>query len=133
MENLNKDKMKRLGVLALYLFGSIADGAISNKSDIDIGVVLKNPEILEDTRALYNVIYEELSRVFNPTFFRRLDIVFLQNAPIPLQYNAIAFGQVLYEEDPIKRTNYEERVINQYIDFKPLLEYFDSIASKRYT
>jgi len=29
-------------------------------------------------------------------------------------------------------TDYEERVINQYMDFKPILEYFDKVASKRY-
>ncbi len=42
------------------------------------------------------------------------------------------YGKVIYEEDPIQRADYEERVINQYMDFKPILEYFDKVASKRY-
>jgi len=50
-----------------------------------------------------------------------------------LQYNAIAYGKVIYEEDSVQRADYEERVVNQYIDFKPVLEYFDSVASQRYT
>jgi predicted nucleotidyltransferase len=124
--------MRKLGILAVYLFGSEAGGTITVRSDIDIGIVLKNPKNLGDTRPLYNAIYSGFSKVFKPTFLRELDIVFLQNAPITLQYNAITYGRVLYEEDPIQRADYEERVVNQYMDFKPVLEYFDTVASKRY-
>jgi len=49
--------MKKLGILAVYLFGSEAEGATTIRSDIDIGVVLKDPKNLEDTRPLYNTIY----------------------------------------------------------------------------
>jgi len=125
--------MKELCILAVYLFGSEVEGATTVRSDIDIGIVLKKPKNLGDTRPLYNALYLEFSKIFKPTFLRQLDIVFLQNAPIPLQYNAIAYGKVLYEEDPVQRADYEERVMNQYMDFKPLLEYFDIIALKRYS
>ena len=124
--------MKKLGILVVYLFGSEAYGTTTGMSDIDVGIVLKNPKNLEDTLPLYNAIYSELSKVFRPTFLKELDIVFLQNAPITLQYNAITFGRIIYEEDPIKRVEYEEKVVNHYLDFKPVIEYFDSIASKRY-
>lgn len=124
--------MKKLGIIAVYLFGSESEGVTTIRSDIDIGIVLKDPKKLEDTLPLYNAIYSELSKVFKPTFFKELDIVFLQNAPITLQYNAIIYGKVIYEEDPIQRADYEERVIKQYMDFKPILEYFDKVASKRY-
>jgi predicted nucleotidyltransferase len=124
--------MKRLGILAVYLFGSEAYGTVTGMSDIDVGIVLKNPKNLQDTLPLYNAVYVELAKVFSPTFLRKLDVVFLQNAPIPLQYNAITFGRILYEEDPVKRADYEEKVVNHYLDFKPVLEYFDSIASERH-
>ncbi len=131
-KRLRRYKMKKLGILAVYLFGSVAEGVASDSSDIDIGIVLKNPEYLEDTLSLYNALYEELSRIFRPTFHRELDIVFLQKAPKTLQYNAITSGRVIYEEDPVKRVEYEERVIKEYLDFKPILEYFDRAASERY-
>lgn len=133
MKKLNKYKMKELGIIAVYLFGSEAEGATTIRSDIDIGVVLKKPKNLEDTQPLYSAIYSEFSKTFKPTFLRELDIVFLQKASITLQYNAITYGKVIYEEDSIKRAEYEERVANQYLDFKPFFEYFDKIASKRYT
>lgn len=132
MRRLTESKMKKFGILAVYLFGSETERTTTTRSDIDIGIVLKKPKNLEDARPLYNTIYSEFSKIFKPTFLRDLDIVFLQNAPITLQYNAITHGRIIYEEDPIQRANYEERVVNQYIDFKPVLEYFDKIASKRY-
>ena len=124
--------MKEIGVLILYLFGSEAEGATTITSDIDIGVVLKEPRDLDDTRPLYSALYSELERVFKPTLVRELDIVFLQKAPLTLQYNVIRNGRILYEEDAVRRANYEERVTNSYLDFEPVLEYFDEIASRRY-
>ncbi len=133
MRRLIRYNMKKLGILAVYLFGSEAERITTVRSDIDIGIVFKYKKNLGDTRPLYNALYSEFSKIFKPTFLRQLDIVFLQNAPITLQYNAIAYGRVVYEEDPVQRADYEERVVNQYIDFKPLLEYFDIIALKRYS
>lgn len=132
MHKLRKINMKNLGILAVYLFGSEAEKTNAVNSDIDIGILLKNKKQLEDTRPLYNAVYSELARVFKPTFLRELDIVFLRNAPLTLQYEAITKGKVIYEEDPVQRADYEEMVVNQYMDFKPVLEYFDKIASSRY-
>jgi predicted nucleotidyltransferase len=132
MQHLKKIKMKKLGILAVYLFGSEAEKTNAINSDIDIGILLKNKKLLEDTRPLYSAVYSELANVFKPSFLRELDIVFLLNASLTLQYEAITKGKVIYEEDPVQRADYEEMVINQYMDFKPVLEYFDKIASSRY-
>ena len=132
MHKLKKIKMKNLGILAVYLFGSEAEKTNTINSDIDIGILLKNKKHLGDTRPLYNAVYSELAKVFNPSFIRELDIVFLRNASLTLQYEAITKGKIIYEEDPVQRADYEEMVINQYMDFKPVLEYFDKIASSRY-
>jgi len=121
--------MKKLGIMAIYLFGSRAEGAPSFKSDIDIGIILKDTSRLEDTRYLYKTIYNELSNVFPRN---ELDIVFLQKAPVPLQYNAITSGRALYEDDPVTKADYEQDIINKYLDFKPMLDYIDSIALRRH-
>lgn len=125
-------KMKKLGIVIIYLFGSSVEGITNTKSDIDIGIVLKNPEKLEDARFLYNTIYLEFSKIFKPTFLRKLDIIFLQKASITLQYNAVTGGKIIYEESPILTAEYEEKVVNQYLDFKPVLGYFDKVALKQY-
>jgi uncharacterized protein len=129
MLRFKKEKMKKLGIMAIYLFGSKAEGTSSFKSDIDIGIVIKDTRRLENTQSLYNILYREF---LTSSPGEQIDIVFLQQAPVPLQYNAVASGKVLYEEDPVKRAEYEESVINHYLDFKPILDYIDSVALLRH-
>lgn len=125
-----KTRLKELAVSIIYLFGSRADGTSTPMSDTDIGVVLKGRTALEDSRSLYNDLYDLFSGLY-PT--QKLDIVFLQSAPLTLQYHAIRKGKVLYEESPQLTADYEAYVISMYLDFKPVLEYFDAVSSARYT
>jgi len=122
-------KLKKLGVSIAYIFGSEAIGKTTPLSDRDIGIVLKEPATLRDTLALYNSLYGLFAELY-PS--QKLDIVFLQTSPIPLQYNAIKEGKILFEQDPRITADYEEYVVDMYLDFKPVLEYFDSISSMRY-
>ena len=132
MKRMYRDTLKELGVLAIYLFGSQAESTSTNMSDIDIGVVVKDPRQLDDSQALYNALFIELPQIITQKHTGEFDIVFLQKAPIPLQYNAITDGRLLFEADPVQRADYEQRVVDQYLDFKPILEYFDDISLKRY-
>ncbi len=124
-----KRKFKELEISIVYLFGSRAMGRGSRSSDIDIGVVLKDSPPGKDTRALYQNLYEIFIKVY-PT--SKLDIVFLQVAPLSLQYFAIKEGKVLFEEDPTFTADYEESIIKQYLDFKPVLDYFDKVTMGKY-
>jgi predicted nucleotidyltransferase len=124
-----KEKLTNLGILIVYLFGSKAIGRGSQLSDRDIGVVLKNPPQDTDTRSQYNRLYKLFSDLYPDS---RLDIVFLQTAPLTLQFFAIKDGKVIFEEDPRFTADYENRVIQQYLDFRPVLESFDRIAAERY-
>jgi hypothetical protein len=56
----------------------------------------------------------------------------LQTAPIALQFFAIRDGKVIFEGDPGFTADYENRVIQQYLDFRPVLDFFDRIARERY-
>src|SRR3989304_1452182 len=125
-----KTKLKELGVSIIYLFGSRAGGTSTPMSDMDIGVVLKGEMTLYDSRTLYNDLYDLFSGLYPLV---ELDIVFLQSAPLTLQYHAIREGKVLYEENPQLTAYYEAYVISMYLDFKPVLEYFDAISSARYS
>ncbi len=62
----------------------------------------------------------------------KIDIVFLQAAPLSLQYSAIKEGKILFEENPLLTADYEHGVINQYLDFKPVLDFFDRSMAERY-
>jgi len=122
-----KTELKKIGVSIVYLFGSRAMGKESPTSDIDIGVVLKGP--IEDTRSSYKIFYQLFSAIYPSS---KLDIVFLHKASLPLQYFAIKDGKIIFEEDPKSTADYENRVINQYLDFRPVLDLFDRVTMKRY-
>ncbi|MBI5193712.1 MAG: nucleotidyltransferase domain-containing protein [Nitrospirae bacterium] len=124
-----RTKFKEAGVLIVYLFGSKAIGISTPLSDIDIGVVVKDSKTLEDTRALYNILYDIFQKLYPD---KKVDIVFLQKSTLPFQYSAIKKAKVLFEKDSIITADYESYVINMHLDFKPVLEYFDKVASLRY-
>jgi predicted nucleotidyltransferase len=124
-----KSKFEELGVIVVYLFGSKATGRQSRLSDTDIGVVLKEALPGNDTRSLYHNLYNLFASIY-PT--SRLDIVFLQEAPLALQYSTITEGKILFEKDPQLTVDYENYVINQYLDFRYILDYFDEVTRERY-
>lgn len=124
-----KAKLKKLGVSIVYLFGSRATGNRSLLSDVDIGVVLRVPPSESDMRSLYHSLYELFTEIY-PT--SKLDIVFLQGVSLSLQYFAIKEGKVLFEEDHRMTADYEQLVVNHYLDFKPILDFFDRVAMERY-
>ncbi|MBI5193805.1 MAG: nucleotidyltransferase domain-containing protein [Nitrospirae bacterium] len=119
-------------VLAVYLFGSMADegvGLLDNKmpvdidplADLDVGVVFLLP--LSDPKErvkLYKRLYSDLSDVFYPL---SLDLVFLQETGVIIQSEAIN-GQLIYSRDDDQRTDYEERVIKFYQDWKPVYDQY---------
>lgn len=129
MKKTFKERLKKSGVAIVYLFGSKATGNASPASDMDIGVVLNVPPSGKDTRSLYQCLYKLLLEMFPDA---KLDIVFLQNSPLSLQYSAIRDGRILFEDDPIFTVDYENRVVNFYLDFRPVLDFFDRITLRRY-
>ncbi|MFH0813930.1 MAG: nucleotidyltransferase domain-containing protein [Pseudomonadota bacterium] len=124
-----KRKLEELGIFIVYLFGSRAIGRESRSSDVDIGVVLKESPSGKDTRDLYQNLYGLFAEIYPAT---RLDIVFLQAAPLSLQFSALEEGKVLFERDPKFTADYENFVINQYLDFRPVLDFFDQVTMERY-
>ncbi len=129
MKKKIKDEIRKLGVSIIYLFGSRAIGRGSTLSDVDIGVVLKNPPIDADTRALYNKLYGLLSDQYPES---KLDLVFLQTAPLALQFFAVKDGKLLFDEDSRYTADYEKRVIQEYLDFRSVLDLFDGVTAERY-
>jgi predicted nucleotidyltransferase len=129
MKKRLKEELTKLGVSIVYLFGSKATSRGTQLSDVDIGVVCEDSMQDMDTRSLYSRLYELFSDLYPRS---RLDIVFLQTATLALQFFAIRDGKVIFEGDPRFTADYENRVIQQYLDFRPVLDFFDRIAGERY-
>jgi len=130
MENkivsITKKLKKFPEVLAVYLFGSTVYGQKSSLSDLDIGVVITNPgDILENpTRSL--TMYEQLFDIFVSLAKNsdKLDLVFLQKAPLSLQKEVVVSGRLIYCQDKAKLLDYKERILLKYADIAPLLKQF---------
>ena len=127
-------ELERLKVALVYLFGSQALGIETPLSDVDIGIVFFDRTILDNfriRRKTYTELYDVFADIFPSILERELDIVFLQQTPLDFQYNVILKGQVLYQRNPKFRVDYEEQVLDQYLDFKPVIDYFDQVFLER--
>ncbi len=133
-EALDKDPE----VLAVYLFGSMSNNLNSNKSDLDIGVVFENPQIILEKPQKSLQKYEELYDLFIPLVknlpkkINKLDLIFIQNASLPLQKDVVLNGKLLYVKDIQKLLQYKEKTLLKYADFKPFLKnYYQTVYNTR--
>jgi len=121
-------KLKDMGVGLVYLFGSRAEGTAHPLSDFDIGIVLSDKKKLQEVKkrpfqmgAEFDNFFEE---VVPSTFKNPVQVTFLQIASFNFQFNAIKYGKVLFEISSEFRADYEEKVMREYLEFKPYYNEF---------
>lgn len=122
-----KKQLQDLGVLAVYLFGSVAEGYDAPHSDVDIGVVFKQP-LQADSLDLYNQLYDIFTAVFPG---KEVDIVLADRATLELKADMIAQGILLFESSSEARMDFESKITLLYADFKPVLQFFNSSILSR--
>ena len=131
ISNSYSQRLKALNITIIYLFGSFAEDKTMPFSDIDIGILLTQEAIADpniDIGEIYNEVYDILTDIFSS---KHLDIVFLQKAPLELRFDVITHGQILYESSHEASLDFEEKTMNLYADFKPLLkEINDTIINR---
>lgn len=130
--NLPKEELEKLGVSTVYLFGSQAEGTAHDSSDFDFGVLLNNSKVLFDFQERKK-IYDNLYDIFSAQIKHlvNIDIVFLQDVYLQLQYHAINRGKIIYEKDPKISADYKEKVIEKYADFAPIRKEFHRAILER--
>lgn len=128
-------EFKKLGVQTVYLFGSHATKTAHKLSDVDFGVVFADPKKYKgNTLDVYNKLYDVFTDVLPKSYLRErfkmkvheCDIVFLQFAPISLQFEAIKNSKVLYDTSRENRFKYQEYVMQRNAD----LQYFYEMRYK---
>lgn len=120
-------EFKKLNIGIIYLFGSTCLGIDREESDIDIGIVFLGG-ILENYLEVYDALYRIFSEIF-PN--KELDIVFLDKAPLTLKFEVVTTGELLYTVSEEFLGSYREKVMKEYIDFKPLLDEQDRALLER--
>jgi len=109
-------------VVALFAFGSMADGHLKPLSDLDFGVLLSDSLGKKDrfTKSI------DLIGVFNRKLKTdEVDLVILNDDPLRFAYQILKIGKLLYCRDENRLIDFIEKTIKLYLDFKPRRDQFD--------
>ncbi|NMB12753.1 MAG: nucleotidyltransferase domain-containing protein [Firmicutes bacterium] len=108
------------GVNSVYLFGSRVDGTASTDSDYDLGILLRHFD-----QEKHDTLFAcELETDLRQAARAPIDVVLLQRAPVILKYTIIAEGQIIYCVNSDYRTDFEDIVVRDYLDFRPFLDMY---------
>lgn len=113
-------------ILFCYVFGSFTDGSFNAKSDVDVAVFLDKAKCNDFFEKRLELI-AQLSRLLK----KEVDVIILNTANSPFfKYVIIKEGKMIFTRFENKRIDFELRTINEYFDFKPVLEkYYQRILS----
>lgn len=100
-------------IQAVYLFGSVVSGNIHQESDIDLAIIADTKKLRKRKLAILTDLARE--------GFSNVDLVFIGNEDIVLQYEAIRQNIVVYETPSFDRGSTYSRIVRQYLDFYPYL------------
>ena len=116
-------------IIAVYLFGSYLDNKELAR-DIVLAILLKHSD--KHRVDLYMDLYPQLARVLSPL---EPDLLFLDAASLPVRFEVISTGEVIFSSDEEFRTDFEYITSGEYFDFKYHLdmsqqELFEKIKEK---
>jgi len=113
-------------VVAVYVFGSVAQGRARPQSDVDIAVLLA-ADLDEETRFDRRLrLGGEVERIIGCL----TDLVVLNDAPPLLQHQVLKHGRLIFERDRAARVEFEVRAGQIYADLKPMHDFFAAALFK---
>ncbi|KYH31970.1 MULTISPECIES: type VII toxin-antitoxin system MntA family adenylyltransferase antitoxin [Moorella] len=98
-------------VVAVYLFGSYLNEP-ERARDVDLAILLKTTE--SRITYYYMHLYSKLGEIFSPL---EVDLLFLNCAPVPIAFEVINTGEVIYCTDEERRTDFEYVISGLYLDY----------------
>ncbi len=104
-----------------YLFGSYALDRQNEFSDIDIGIVIKNS--FKPNHLYFAEIASDIEERF--IYSIEADVKILNNLTPRFLFKVINHGIIVYSPDKTFKNEFELKVIKDYLDIKPLLDFFD--------
>lgn len=125
-----KKQLRKIGIIAVYLFGSRARGKVGVLSDYDIGVLLKNNVPDKKFFDIKLKLIQDFSLFFKT---QHVDVVVLNKTTPLLAINIINEGYLLFDAMHEQRIDFETKATMKYLDRLPYerhrLNYL--MASKR--
>lgn len=111
------------GVVAVYLFGSVARGEATDASDVDIAVLFERapaPALTGEVLTLAGDIERHLGRT--------VDLVNLNRASADLVHRVLRDGVIVCDRDRAARIQFEVAKRNEYFDLAPLRDRYRRAA-----
>ena len=130
LNSAQQNKLKKAGVIALFLFGSKALGVDGPLSDTDIAILL-DKKVPEDQIFRKSVDYEYFISNLFPKI-KDIEVTLLNNAPIGLQTTILREGKLLFCADYQKLADFREKTIILACDLLPFIQYHQQIFLNRF-
>ena len=120
---MNMNKLRRdldgifrqhLPIRSAYLFGSTAQGADRQLSDVDIAIRLTDKILPEVSFGIRMQLMDDLEDYFG----RKVDIVVLNSASLKLIHQVLRSKQIIFGKDPVEEMDYAIQKQKEYFDFK---------------
>lgn len=110
-------------VQAVYLFGSAAVGRERKESDLDLAVFPGGAAIRKHRLQILADLAER--------GFCEVDLVFLDEEDVVLQYEAVRLNVVVYQKPDFDRGSTYSNIVRKYLDFLPYLAVQRAAYKKR--
>jgi predicted nucleotidyltransferase len=123
---INKILAAEPGIELAYLYGSYATGLAYAESDVDIGILWKKE--VPDGRWTAEV---DITLKLKEALSKECDVRTINDAPIYFLDQVVNFGLVLFASSDMVRTEFEARIIMDYLDYKPVFDLYNSYRDKR--
>jgi predicted nucleotidyltransferase len=118
---------KDADVVALYSFGSLAAGDLKPLSDLDFGILISRK--LDKQKRFEKHL--DLTGKFNEVLRTdEVDLVMMNDAPMRFSHNIIKSGKLLYCSSKTELTDFIEKTIKLYLDFRFFRDAFDDTFLK---
>ena len=110
-----------------YLYGSVAIGAQTPESDIDVAVYLKSKTMNDFMRTEEELTFALIKRLHND----RVDLRVMNVLPVLMQYRVLKEGTFIFSRNELDRVDFETQVMIRFFDLKPYLdEHIRMLSSK---
>ena len=118
IEQIKKDT----DVVALFSFGSLATGDLKPLSDLDFGILVSGKL---DKQERFDK-HLDLIGIFNSVLQTdEVDLVLMNDAPMRFSHNIIKSGKLLYCSNKSELTDFIEKIVKLYLDFRFFRDEFD--------
>jgi len=114
-------------VVALYAFGSLATGDLKPLSDLDFGILVSSKLGKQKRFDKHLDLIGKFNEVLRTD---EVDLVMMNDAPMRFSHNIIKSGKLLYCSNKTELSDFIEKTIKLYLDFRFFRDAFDDTFLK---